>query len=174
MRHIAVIFSLFFTLGSAFAMPFSTDMFDVQKRTGTMMRPKEPNTVPVGVFDYYVKDRAAAEALINPQDPDHWSVSNGSRLYRVNCYACHGDIEVKPWKAGPVGEKLKVVPNIQGTDPTRNKDYTAVSDGWIYSVIHYGSVSTVMPAYGWKLSPNEHWDIINYVRSTQRKIADLK
>ena len=156
---------------NCFALPFNDDMVDVQKRTGFMMRPKDPRSVAVGSLSYYSKDRAEAESKSNPQPASASSIATGTRLYRVNCFPCHGDIESKPWQPGPVGKKLGVVPNIQGTDEQRNKDYKAVGDGWIYGVIHYGSVSTVMPAYGWKLSPSEHWDIINYVRSAQRKVG---
>ena len=31
----------------------------------------------------------------------------------------------------------------------------------------YESGMAVMPAVGWKLSPNEHWDVINYIRHVQ-------
>lgn len=171
MIGLMVAVSILFGSGSLMALPFNDDMVNVQKRTGVMMRPKDPRSVAVGASKYYVKDRTSAENLSNPQPQDKFSVESGSRLYRVNCYPCHGNIEAKPWATGPVGEKLNgLVPNIQGNVEGR-RDYTTVTDGWIYSVIHYGSMSGVMPAYGWKLSPSEHWDIVNYVRYAQKRVG---
>lgn len=43
--------------------------------------------------------------------------------------------------------------------------YKARTDGSIYATIHFGI--RLMPGHGWKLSPTEHWDIVNYVRSAQ-------
>lgn len=68
-------------------------------------------------------------------------------------------MEKVPYEAGVAG-KLIGAPNLQllcikgGTD------------GSIYGTIHLGGMA-IMPGYGWKLSPSEHWDIISYVRKIQ-------
>lgn len=62
---------------------------------------------------------------------------------------------------GPVAMKFAAPPDI-----TQEPYRTGRSDGNIYGIIHFGGMA-VMPALGWKLSPTEHWDIINYVRHVQ-------
>ncbi|MCB0331689.1 MAG: cytochrome c, partial [Bdellovibrionales bacterium] len=46
------------------------------------------------------------------------------------------------------------------------------SDGHIFSYIHFGGVA-IMPRYGYKLSPREHWDIVNYIRWMQKDFSKL-
>lgn len=145
------------------ALPFNDDMVDVQKRTGVMMRQKAPGSVAVGMSQYYVESKAEAENLVNPVKPDEGSLLRGRRLFAVNCTPCHGDISKKPYVAGYVAAKLPLIP----PDPTTDA-YKARSDGFFYGTIHFGGAA-LMPALGWKLSPNEHWDIVNYIRSQQAK-----
>lgn len=145
------------------ALPFNDDMVDVQKRTGVMMRQKAPGSVPVGMSEYYVATKAEAEKLANPVKADDRSIDNGKRLFAVNCTPCHGDISKKPWAPGYVAAKLPLVP----PDPTTDA-YKARSDGFFYGTIHFGGAA-LMPALGWKMSPNEHWDVVNYIRSEQGK-----
>ncbi len=149
--------------GDGAALPFNDDMVDVQKRTGVMMRQKAPGSVAVGMSDYYVATKAEAENLTNPVEADERSIDNGKRLFAVNCTPCHGDISKKPWAPGYVAAKLPLVP----PDPTTDA-YKARSDGFFYGTIHFGGAA-LMPALGWKISPNEHWDIVNYIRSQQGK-----
>jgi mono/diheme cytochrome c family protein len=158
----AGVIALFLSRNSA-ALPFNDDMVDVQKRTGVMMRQKAPGSVPVGMSDYYVATKAEAEQLVNPVKADDRSIDNGKRLFAVNCTPCHGDISKKPWAPGFVAAMLPLVP----PDPTTDA-YKARSDGFFYGTIHFGGAA-LMPALGWKVSPSEHWDIVNYIRSEQGK-----
>jgi mono/diheme cytochrome c family protein len=145
------------------ALPFNDDMVDVQKRTGVMMRQKAPGAVAVGMSKYHVESKAEAETLVNPVKADEGSLLRGRRLFAVNCTPCHGDISKKPYVAGYVAAKLPLIP----PDPTTDS-YKARSDGFFYGTIHFGGAA-LMPALGWKLSPNEHWDIVNYIRSQQAR-----
>jgi mono/diheme cytochrome c family protein len=146
--------------GSAHALPFNDDMVDVQMRTGTIMRQKAPGAVAIGMSDYYVASPADAEKLTNPLKGDAVSTANGKRLFAVNCLPCHGDISKKPYAPGAVGAKALQTP------PDLTADmYKTRTDGSIFSTIHFGI--RLMPGHGWKLSPTEHWDIVNYVRSQQ-------
>lgn len=142
------------------ALPFNDDMVNVQKRTGVMMRPKAPGSVAVGMSRYHVETRDEAEALSNPLKGNARSTENGKRLFAVNCLPCHGDISKKPVAPGAVGAKALQTP------PDLTSDmYKGRTDGNIYATIHFGI--RLMPGHGWKLSPTEHWDIVNYVRSQQ-------
>lgn len=144
----------------AVALPFNDDMVNVQKRTGVIMRPKAPGTVAVGMSDYHVATREDAEKLVNPLKGNARSTANGKRLFAVNCLPCHGDISKKPYAPGSVGAKALQTP------PDLTMDmYKTRTDGSIYATVHFGI--RLMPGHGWKLSPTEHWDIVNYVRSAQ-------
>ena len=146
--------------GEVSALPFNDDMVNVQKRTGVMMRQKAPGTVAVGMSEYHVATREEAEKMTNPLKGDARSTVNGKRLFAVNCLPCHGDISKKPYAPGSVGAKALQTP------PDLTSDmYKGRSDGSIYATIHFGI--RLMPGHGWKLSPTEHWDIVNYIRSAQ-------
>ena len=145
------------------ALPFNDDMVDVQKRTGVMMRPKAPGSVAVGMSEYHIASKADAENLPNPVKAEDSSVQNGKRLWAVNCMPCHGDISKKPYVPGYVAGKLPLIP----PDPTGDS-YKTRTDGFFYGTIHFGGAA-LMPALGWKLSPTEHWDIVNYIRFEQGK-----
>lgn len=147
-------------LSSASALPFNDDMVAVQKRTGVIMRQKAPGTVAIGMSKYYVEDRAEAERLSNPLKGNKQSTLNGKRLFAVNCLPCHGDISKKPYAPGLVGAKA-----LQTPPDLTHEMYKSRTDGSIYATIHFGL--RLMPGHGWKLSPTEHWDIVNYVRSHQ-------
>lgn len=146
--------------GEVSALPFNDDMVAVQKRTGVMMRQKVDGTVPFGMAAYDVLTREDAEKLDNPLKGDKASTANGKRLFNVNCAPCHGDISKTPVVLGVVGQKALQKPPVLTDDA-----YKTRTDGNIYGTIHFGI--RLMPGHGWKLSPTEHWDIINYVRSQQ-------
>ena len=150
---------------SARALPFNDDMVATQMRTGSIMKPKSPNSIPVGSLSMRLSSAQEAESLglTNPKQATAEVLVNGKRLYSVNCGPCHGDISQKNWQPGPAGLKfeLKQPPNI-GTGDFKNR-----SDASIFSTIHLGF--GLMPRLGWKLSTDERWDVISYIRSVQAK-----
>jgi mono/diheme cytochrome c family protein len=131
---------------------------------GSMSRPRVPNTVPVGSLTRRIESREVALKLENPQQGDKVSIANGERLFAINCSPCHGKYSSDPagaqqYKRGAVAH---LVPGPDLTDPI----IAAKPDGHFYGYIYFGGMA-IMPAYGWKLSPTEHWDIVNYVRKVQ-------
>jgi mono/diheme cytochrome c family protein len=146
------------------ALPFNDDMVDNQKRTGTIMRAAPHGSVPVGFEGPVHKTKAEAQALVNTVPAEPSSIASGARLYRINCYPCHGDISKDPYTPGPVSVNSKGA--IPGMD-IGSTYYAEKSDGYIYATIQYGGLA-IMPRVGWKISDHEHWDIINYLRSVQR------
>ncbi len=159
---VALVLSLASVLAvsEAMALPFNDDMVSVQKRTGTIMRQKAPGTVAIGMSDYYVASREDAEKMTNPVKADATSIANGKRLFAVNCLPCHGDISKKPYAPGAVGKKTLQTPPDLTLDT-----YKSRTDGSIFATIHFGI--RLMPGHGWKLSPTDHWDIVNYIRNRQ-------
>jgi mono/diheme cytochrome c family protein len=158
----ALVMSLasFVAVTDAMALPFNDDMVNVQKRTGTIMRQKAPGTVAIGMSEYYVPSREEAEKMTNPVKADAASLANGKRLFAVNCLPCHGDISKKPYAPGAVGKKTLQTPPDLTLDT-----YKTRTDGSIFATIHFGI--RLMPGHGWKLTPTDHWDIVNYIRNQQ-------
>ena len=149
---------------SASALPFNDDMVDNQMRAGSIARPKAEGSVAVGSLVGHLAKRDDALALTNPISGDKVSTASGERLYAANCYACHGDISQKAWQPGPAGKKINAV--VAGKPPDLTSDYyKAQADGVFYAAMHFGF--GLMTNVGWKLSPTEHWDIINYIRKVQ-------
>jgi hypothetical protein len=161
----------------ALALPFNDDMVhskNIEGRhmyysTGQIMRARPEGSISIGMNGYHVKSKEEAETLENPKKNNKQSWKFGKRLFQINCSSCHGNIEASTYEPGPVAQKFAAPPDISA-EPYR----TGRTDGNIYGVIHFGGMA-VMPALGWKLSPAEHWDIINYVRHVQaEKIAKGK
>ena len=150
---------------SVSALPFNDDMVATQMRTGSIMKPKSPNSIPVGSLNMRISSAQEAESmgLSNPKQSNPDAIANGKRLFSVNCGPCHGDISQKDWQPGLAGQKfeLKPPPNI-GTGDFKNR-----SDASIFSTVHLGF--GLMPRIGWKLSADERWDVISYIRSVQAK-----
>ena len=154
-----LLFSLSLAATSAVALPFNDDLVNSQIKTGQVMRPKAEGVVPRGMASLRLEKKEDAVSLSNPLKGDARSLASGEQLYRINCSPCHGDITAKPWATGPVGMRL-------GAPDLSMAPYTERSDGSLYGTIHFGGLA-IMPGYGWKLSPTEHWDLVNYVRKAQ-------
>lgn len=140
------------------ALPFNDDMVDSQLRTGTVVRERVPGTVPLGSLKYNLESKEVAAALDNPVSPVPKSLRRGKRLFDVHCASCHGLPVKEGHKAGPAGAFM-------GAPNLADAYYATKTEGQIFSVIRFGSF--VMPALGWKLSHDETWDIVNYVKDAQ-------
>jgi hypothetical protein len=152
----------------AWALPFNQDMVGSQPVTGRIMRPKEPNSVPFGSVTTRLASRQEAEKLENPLKGDALSTANGEKLFGAHCTTCHG-----LWIKGESGATTWQTSSLPVGMPSMNlamQIYKDRTDGYIFGAIHYGSYSTLMPAYGWKFSIEEHWDMVNYIRKMQSEI----
>jgi mono/diheme cytochrome c family protein len=144
----------------ALALPFNTDLYHGQPLTGEVMRPKAKDSIPMGALARRVESKEVAASLENPILADALSVTNGERLFAINCTPCHGNFaDGKQVSMGPVAKYMP------GPDLTAQL-YKDRNDGFFYGTIHFGGMA-LMPAYGYKLSPTEHWDIVNYIRKFQ-------
>jgi mono/diheme cytochrome c family protein len=86
----------------------------------------------------------------------------GKVKYDVNCAGCHG----KTGKGdGPAAAALNPKPQ----DHTDGKIMNALSDQYLFDIIKKGGVAVkkapIMPANEKKLSDQEIWDVIAYIRS---------
>lgn len=110
-----------------------------------------------GLEGIELADRNAA-ILVNPIAADDSSIARGERKFNRTCMPCHGRTMLGD---GPVAAMFMPPPDLLG-EATRNR-----RDGYIYSYIRHGGA--VMPAYGAQVTPEEAWNLVNYLRSMQRQ-----
>lgn len=98
------------------------------------------------------------QSLSSPVEPDQASLERGAEVYGLLCATCHGDGGMGD---GPAGANLD--------PPAAPVAHTSqmLGDAYLYWRIHDGGVNfqTAMP--GWKdtLTPEQTWDVINYIRA---------
>ena len=90
---------------------------------------------------------------LNPIEVSPQSLQQGETLYRQNCTSCHG---YSGFGDGPQAKGLRV--------PPANLHHAArhYSDGELFYIIRKGR--DPMPAWEDKLSQDELWNLINYLR----------
>ncbi len=139
-----------------------------------------PNAIAVplnGHVPYYYADteeervRASNEINNNPFPITEAGLAKGKELYNVHCGICHG-------------EKGNGAGYLYDTDTNPNAKYPAApanflqdtfyvsSNGRFYHAIMYGK--NVMGGYADKLSYEERWQVIHYIRSLQAAEKKLK
>lgn len=120
-----------------------------------------------GFVPYYYEDsedgRQAAmkEVLDNPFPITEKGLSKGKELYEVFCGICHGE------KADGNGYLVREDGGVYPAQPANlvNDEFIAASNGRFYHSIMHGY--NVMGAYKDKLSYEERWQVIHYIRSIQ-------
>lgn len=133
-------------------------------------------SVPVnGSVPYYYEDteeerlRATAELIDNPFPITADGLERGKELYGYFCGICHGE-------AGNGMGYLVSDDNPNLAYPAQpanliNEEFTAASNGRFYHALIYGK--NVMGGYSDKISYEERWQVIHYIRSLQAKEAGL-
>jgi len=102
---------------------------------------------------------AAGEALANPLTPTLEVLELGQKMFNRYCWTCHGE---EGDGDGPiVGPNLFPAPTSLHTETVRE-----FKDGRIFHVITRGQ--NTMPSYADKLTFEERWATIHYVRALQR------
>jgi mono/diheme cytochrome c family protein len=134
-----------------------------------------PNAIrvtPNGYVPYYYEDSdsarlvATAEIIDNPYPITADGLARGKELYDIFCGICHGA------KANGLGylydsEENPNAKYLAAPANLVNEEFSAASNGRFYHAIMYGK--NVMGAYADKLSYEERWQVIHYVRSLQAK-----
>ena len=148
----------------------SNDAYNSLKERGLLYNALPvPGTVARGeIYNYNLTaDSAgmqAAESLRSPFDTVAISpsvLSEGERLYLVNCGICHGT------KLDGNGPLFNGGNGPYPAAPKNLSDQTAKgwSDGHFYHVITFGK--GVMGSYASQVHPEQRWWIIEYIRSKQ-------
>ena len=143
------------------ANPLFSDSLTMQAPVkGTIARGHEP------AYPYKPKSaddqKLAGLELVNPIPVTPESLAKGKEQYSIFCIDCHGD------KGDGKGylytsKRFPAQPTSLIGDLVRNKP-----DGEIYHVITLGSLSGLMGAHGSQISPENRWNIINYVRELEQ------
>lgn len=95
-----------------------------------------------------------AGAMDLPTGP--MDTARGRELYQKNCVACHGE---KGMGDGPNARALKMaVPAIGSRTATPD-----LNSALAYNVVSVGVRATPMPAFGGALTPQDRWNVVNYV-----------
>lgn len=141
-----------------------------------------PNAIAVpvnGKVPYYYANtpedrlRATAEIINNPFPITDAGLARGKELYTIFCGVCHGEkgdgagylVRDPNPATGDAGGKYPAIPA-----NFLNEDLSVASNGRYYHAIMYGL--NVMGAYADKISYEERWQVIHYIRSLQA--ADKK
>jgi mono/diheme cytochrome c family protein len=100
--------------------------------------------------------------LKNPIPMSATSVAAGRALFQTNCVVCHG---ADARGDGPMAQTLN----------PRPADLTAShvdihTDGDLYGWIKNGYPGSAMPGFGGKLSDDQIWQLVNYIRSLRHPI----
>jgi mono/diheme cytochrome c family protein len=125
-----------------------------------------------GSVPYYYADteeertRAMAEIIDNPLPITEAGLAEGKELYNIFCATCHGD------KADGNGYLVRD----GGAYPAQPanfllEEHVNASNGRYYHSIMHGK--NVMGGYSDKISYEERWNVIHYIRSLQAKELKL-
>lgn len=97
--------------------------------------------------------------LVNPTPPDSASLANGRKYYVINCSVCHG----MAGRGDGTAVKYGVFPFPLNAGPAVSR-----TDGYIFGMIRNGRNN--MPPYN-RIEEKDRWDVVNYVRGLQGKLA---
>ena len=101
-----------------------------------------------------------ASKLANPVKPVPASLSQGKKVYDIDCAVCHGqDGDGKGDLAADMKSKLG-----DYRDTSTLKDFT---DGDLFYIIKNGKGE--MPSEGDRAKPDSIWNLVNYIRSFAKK-----
>lgn len=156
-RQLLLVF-LFLLPAVALAWPWTRDMMNqpsIKPQEGVMV-PVPSRSVPVGGYPTPVRDRLSAYRLANPVAVTSASTARGHQFFTIFCVPCHG---AEGKGDGLVGKKLPVPPMDLTNDFIQHQAF----ESWIFATITFGG--KLMPAYANDLSPEERWDIVNYIRT---------
>lgn len=130
--------------------------------------------IPVnGSVPYYYEDtedernRAMSEIINNPFPITDAGLEKAKSLYNVYCGICHGE------KGDGAGYLVRDDGGVYPAQPANFllDEFVSASNGRYYHAIMYGK--NVMGGYADKLSYEERWQVIHYIRSLQAKEKGL-
>jgi len=106
---------------------------------------------------------AKAKKLKNPVAPTTAALADGQKIYGKHCENCHGE---KGDGKGQKAAELSTAP----TDFTDAQKMSGVTDGEFFWQITKGRHP--MPAFEDKLTPDQRWESVDFIRTFATKPAD--
>ncbi len=105
-----------------------------------------------------VEEKVPADAANrkNPVAPSATSIAEGKKLFTIDCVFCHGQ---EGNGKGEVAVSMKLTPPDFHDDAAMKK----FTDAELFDIISNGKGG--MPAEGKRATPEQIWNLINYVRS---------
>lgn len=96
-----------------------------------------------------------------PFDPDAPAVQAvGAKMYTTYCVPCHGDGEQLGYVA--TSGKYPAVAVLAGADGRLQNQ----TNGHVYLTVRNGSLSKLMPSYGYAMTDDEIWALLAYMRTS--------
>ena len=95
-------------------------------------------------------------------------LAEGRQLYQANCASCHG---ATGHGDGPAGRGMNPAPPAVGNAATMHD----VSPATMYRIVSVGIGGTPMQAFAGSLSPDQRWNVVNYLislRATPAQVAE--
>jgi mono/diheme cytochrome c family protein len=135
---------------------FDTDDYDAEGPKAQTMRLPVAGTVSIDGGDFPVTLIDADQFVSNPLRGDALSVERGKQLFVTFCTPCHG---ADGLTRGFVGARF---PFVRSLITAQARGYT---DAYLFAMIRNGR--GLMPRYGARVSVDERWDLVNYVRNLQ-------
>jgi len=153
---------------------------DAELMRGTVVDANHMNAISVptnGQVPYYFEDsaegrlKAIAELQDNPFPITEDGLARGKNLYNIFCGICHGE------KGNGLGYLYNDEENPNAKYPLApanflTDEFLAASNGRYYNAIYYGY--NAMGAYKDKVSYEERWQVIHYIRELQAKEKKLE
>ena len=125
--------------------------------------------IPIGLWSIVTFTREATPGLTltNPFLPDESSLKIGQQVFTENCAVCHGEAGRGN---GPAAAGLSLKPPDYG-----NGHLDIHTDGDIFYWIQNGiSQGSPMPAFKDKLTDDQIWNVVNYVRRLRNEAGTSK
>jgi mono/diheme cytochrome c family protein len=102
------------------------------------------------------KAPAWADTLYNPYPVEPLTLPQAQELYNLYCVSCHGN----QGRGYPMEHTSQQVPDF------KDDDLMGQSDGALYWKIREGK--GIMPGYKSKLSDEQHWQLVEYLRDLSK------
>ena len=124
---------------------------------------QESQTLPNAEMPDSFTIPAAAVHQVNPVKPTAESIAQGKKYYGYDCAMCHGNNGDGKGEVA-IDEKLKI------GDFSNKETFKDKTDGDLFYIIENGHGK--MPKERIRSSPNELWNLVNYLRSLPSKKAE--